>query len=126
MIKLPLAPLVLNKVGNDISLHGRFNFRNQRPLQEGMDAVRAACQSTTAGQYLTLSLHADQMCTWARKAVMHLLHDIERAAVAKGFHANVLWTVDEGDDDLLELGEIFQELVPNVQFRFRELECCEA
>ncbi len=121
----PSSALHIDRIGGDISVYGRFNFRNQQVIEQAVDLVRNACATANRGQVLSLHLHAEQMCTWSRKMVMQVLRHVEREAEKRGFHAHVRWTVDEGDDDMMELGDIFHELVPGIRFSFGEMEVCK-
>jgi hypothetical protein len=70
------------------------------------------------GDALNLEVNLDYFNTSVSKQLLDLFKVIEKNPHVKT--ANVKWMYEDGDEEMLESGEIYQELLPNFNFIFHK------
>jgi hypothetical protein len=70
------------------------------------------------GEIINLEVNLDYFNTSVSKQLLDLFKVIERNPHVKT--TNVKWMYEEGDEEMLESGEIYQELLPNINFIFHK------
>jgi hypothetical protein len=51
-----------------------------------------------------------------------MFHELENKATDQHLEVDVEWAYEEDDEDMLELGEIFQESFDRLHFKFKEIQ----
>jgi len=70
------------------------------------------------GETVNLEINLDYFNTSVSKQLLDLFKFIERNPHVKSI--NVKWMYEEGDEEMLESGEIYHELLPNFNFIFHK------
>ncbi len=105
-----------------VTLAGRFNFQDSAPLEEAAETIVHAVEEVPERGQVTVFLYLDYVCTWARKRMMRMFHELENTATDQHLEVDVEWAYEEDDEDMLELGEIFQESFDRLHFKFKEIQ----
>ena len=71
-----------------------------------------------AGEIINLEVNLDYFNTSVSKQLLDLFKVIEKNPHVKTI--NIKWMYEEGDEEMLESGEIYQELLPNFKFIFHK------
>jgi hypothetical protein len=79
---------------------------------------------TWANDFHGSSIQIDFNLEYFNTSVSKQLHDFLNVLNNKPSDCkiNVLWKYEEGDDEMLESGEIYEELFPRLKFKFKEYE----
>lgn len=72
------------------------------------------------GSALNVSINLEYFNTSVSKQLHNFLELLDKKPA--DCITNVSWHYEEGDDEMLESGEIYHELFPNLNFDFREYE----
>ncbi len=105
-----------------MSTEGRIKLEG-RALPE--DAVRFFKPILTwAGEFHGKSILVEINLEYFNTSVSKQLHDFLNVLDAKpgDCKVKVIWYFEEGDDEMLESGEIYQELFPRIEFTYKEYE----
>lgn len=80
--------------------------------------------NTWAGEFHGPSIQVDFNLEYFNTSVSKQLHDFLNLLnrKPKECEINVIWRYEEGDDEMLESGEIYEELFPRIKFSFKEYE----
>jgi len=70
------------------------------------------------GEKVNLEINLDYFNTSVSKQLLDLFKTIEKNPQIKS--ANIKWMYEEGDEEMLESGEIYQELMPGFNFIFHK------
>jgi hypothetical protein len=70
------------------------------------------------GEIINLEVNLDYFNTSVSKQLLDLFKVIEKNSHVKT--ANVKWMYEDGDEEMLESGEIYQELLPHFNFIFHK------
>ncbi len=106
----------------EMTLEGKIKFFG-RALPE--DAVRYFQPILEwARNYEGKQLDVDINLEYFNTSVSKQLHDFLEVLNNKAENCNItlIWQYEEGDDEMLESGEIYMELFPNIDFSFNEYE----
>ena len=79
---------------------------------------------TWAGEYNGSTIQVDINLEYFNTSVSKQLHDFLSLLSKKPLECkiNVIWYYEEGDDEMLESGEIYEELFPRLDFNYKEYE----
>jgi hypothetical protein len=106
----------------EMNSNGKVKFVG-RALPE--DAVRFFYPIITwLSEYQGSSLEVDFNLEYFNTSVSKQLHDFLSILNGKpqDCSISVIWQYEEGDDEMLESGEIYNELFPRLNFQFKEYE----
>lgn len=106
----------------EMDVNGHIKFEG-RALPE--DAIRffapiIAWASEFSGEKITVDVNLEYFNTSVSKQI----HDFFNILNNKPEHINILvtWHYEEGDDEMFEAGEIYEELFPRFDFKFNKYE----
>lgn len=122
MTNTALPGFAMNLAKDKVTFAGRFNFQDADVLEEASEHVLNSCAQVDDRGRLSIFFYVDYVCTWARKRLMRLFQQLETHAAERNLEIDVQWAFEEDDEDMLELGEIYQEGAERLRFSFKELE----
>ena len=107
-------PAISFNTGGELKISGRAlpedAFRFFAPLFEWAAKLSA--------EKINLEINLDYFNTSVSKQLLDFFKIIENNPVAKTI--NLKWMYEDGDEEMLESGEIYQELLPKFNFTFNK------
>jgi hypothetical protein len=100
--------------------NGTFKISGRALLEDAAKyfAPMLAWINDFSAEEVSIEINLDYFNTSVSKQLLHFLKAIENKKSIK--IVNVKWKYEDGDEEMLESGEIYQELLPGLKFDFQK------
>lgn len=107
-------PLIIMNSDGMIKLEGRALIENAHKFFEPL----ISWARNFSHNKIEIDMNLEYFNTSVSKHLLDLFREFEQNPNNKNIILN--WHYEEGDDEMLETGEIFDELLPNIRFNYRQ------
>lgn len=109
-------PSVMMQANGHIKIEGRAFPENAHDFFQPI----IAWTKEFSGHEAIIEFNLEYFNTSVSKYLHQFMKSFDQKKCCKKIE--VIWHFEEGDDDMLEAGEIFEELFPHIQFTFKQFE----
>lgn len=107
-------PTISFKTTGDIKIEGRAMLENAFQFFQPLIIWAQGFSSDE----VNIEVNMEYFNTSVSKQLLDLFRAFE--ANSKNKVINLLWLYEEGDDEILESGEVYEELLPRINFSFKQ------
>lgn len=107
-------PLIIMNVDGKVKFEGRALIENAHKFFEPLLSWAKNFNSDN----IDIEINLEYFNTSVSKHLLDLLKEFENNPENKNIHLS--WHYEEGDDEMLETGEIFEELLPGIKFNYHQ------
>jgi len=114
IIGTQVLPTVLFSAGGELKISGRVIPEDAVEFFKPMIEWARTCSSDS----VHMEINLDYFNTSASKQLLNLFRVFEKNHENK--EVTITWVYEEGDEEMLESGELYRELLPRFRFEFRK------